>query len=40
MSGVEGVVLQAGSKHKLWLGVSCLGVGATVEIHPDLVEAI
>ena len=39
MAGVEGVVLQVGAKHKLWLGVSCLGVGATVEIHPDLVEA-
>ena len=25
--------------HELWLGVSVLGVGATVEIHADLVEA-
>jgi transcription antitermination factor NusG len=40
MAGIEGIVLQVGSKHRLWLGVSCLGVGATVEIHPDLVEAI
>lgn len=38
MAGVEGVVLDAGAKKKLWLGVSTLGVGATVEIHPDLVE--
>ncbi|RIK85055.1 MAG: hypothetical protein DCC67_04470 [Planctomycetota bacterium] len=40
MAGVEGVVIQVGSRHKLWLGISCLGVGATVEIHPDLVEAL
>jgi transcriptional antiterminator RfaH len=40
MRGVEGVVLDGGAKHKLWLGVSTLGVGATVEIHPDLVEAV
>ncbi len=40
MAGIEGVVTQVGSRHKLWLGVSCLGVGATVEIHPDLVEAL
>lgn len=39
MRGVEGVVLQAHNKRKLWLGVSVLGVGATVEIHADLVEA-
>jgi transcriptional antiterminator RfaH len=40
MSGVEGVVLEVGGKRKLWLGVSTLGVGATVEIHPDLVEPV
>jgi transcription antitermination factor NusG len=39
MKDVEGVVLQAHNKRKLWLGVSVLGVGATVEIHADLVEA-
>jgi transcription antitermination factor NusG len=39
MKDVEGVVLQAHNKKKLWLGVSALGVGATVEIHADLVEA-
>jgi transcription antitermination factor NusG len=38
MKDVEGVVLQAQNKRKLWLGVSVLGVGATVEIHADLVE--
>ena len=40
LKGIEGVVLQTGPKHKLWLGVSALGVGATVEIHPDLVEPL
>jgi transcription antitermination factor NusG len=40
LAGIEGVVLDADSKHKLLLGVSCLGVGATVEIHPDLVEPL
>ena len=38
LKGIEGVVLQFGHKRKLWLGVTALGVGATVEIHPDLVE--
>ena len=38
LKGVEGVVLQFGHKRKLWLGITTLGVGATVEIHPDLVE--
>jgi transcription antitermination factor NusG len=37
MKNVEGVVLQSHNKRKLWLGVSVLGVGATVEIHADLV---
>jgi transcription antitermination factor NusG len=40
LKNVEGVILQIGQRHKLWLGVSALGVGATVEIHPDLVEAL
>jgi transcription antitermination factor NusG len=39
MKDVEGVVVDAGNKRKLLLGVSVLGVGATVEIHADLVEA-
>ena len=39
MRDVEGVVMQADNKRKLWLAVSVLGVGATVEIHADLVEA-
>jgi transcription antitermination factor NusG len=40
LKGIEGVVLQTGQKRKLWLGVSALGVGATVEIHPDLVDPV
>ncbi len=38
LKDVEGVVLQHEQRHKLWLGVTALGVGATVEIHPDLVD--
>jgi transcription antitermination factor NusG len=38
LRNVEGVVLQADNKKKLWLGISALGVGATVEIHADLVD--
>jgi transcription antitermination factor NusG len=37
MRNVEGVVIQSHNKRKLLLGVSVLGVGATVEIHADLV---
>ena len=40
MKDVEGIVLQSQNKRKLWLGVSVLGVGATIEIHADLVETI
>jgi transcription antitermination factor NusG len=38
LRNVEGVVLQSDNKRKLWLGISALGVGATVEIHADLVD--
>jgi transcription antitermination factor NusG len=37
MKNMQGVVLQSHNKRRLWLGVSVLGVGATVEIHADLV---
>jgi transcription antitermination factor NusG len=40
MKDVEGIVLQAANKRKLWLGVSVLGVGATIEIHADLVDVV
>jgi transcription antitermination factor NusG len=39
MKGVEGVVVKAHNKRKLLLSVSVLGVGATIEIHADLVES-
>lgn len=39
MKDVEGIVLQSHNKRRLLLGVSVLGVGATVEIHADLVES-
>jgi transcription antitermination factor NusG len=38
LKNVEGVILQADNKKKLWLGISALGVGATVEIHADFVD--
>lgn len=38
MRGLEGTVTGIGNLRKLQLAVSLLGVGATVEIHPDLVE--
>lgn len=40
MQGIEGTVLEGGAKLRLQLNVSLLGVGALVEIHPDLVEAL
>jgi transcription antitermination factor NusG len=39
MRDVEGIIVQSHNKRKLLLGVSVLGVGATVEIHADLVSA-
>lgn len=38
MAGVEGVILDSGNKTRLLLRVTLMGAGATVEIHPDLVE--
>lgn len=38
LRGLEGVVIQAENRRKVWLGVSALGAGVTVEIHADLVE--
>ena len=38
MKDIQGVIIQSENKRKLWLGVSVLGVGATVEIHADLVQ--
>lgn len=39
LRGFEGVILSAENKRKVWLGVSALGAGITVEIHADLVDA-
>jgi transcription antitermination factor NusG len=38
LKNVEGIILQADNKKKLWVGISALGVGATVEIHADFVD--
>jgi transcription antitermination factor NusG len=38
LKDVEGVIIQSDNKKKLWLGISTLGVGATVEIHADFVD--
>jgi transcriptional antiterminator RfaH len=38
MKGVEGTVVTIDNTRKLQISVSLLGVGAVVEIHPDLVE--
>jgi transcription antitermination factor NusG len=39
MKDVRGVVIEALPSRKLWLGITALGVGATVEIPADLVVA-
>lgn len=39
MKNVRGVVIEALPNRKLWLGITALGVGATVEIPADLVIA-
>ena len=39
LKGVEGVILNADNKRKIWLGVSALGVSVTVEIAADLIDA-
>ncbi len=40
MAGTEGIILNVENKGKLWIGVSLMGAGVTVEIHADLVEPI
>lgn len=39
MKNIEGVIVQADNKRKLCLSVSVLGVGATIEIHADFLQA-
>ena len=40
LKNVEGIIIQSQNKRKLWLGVSILGVGVTLEIHADFVTLI
>lgn len=40
MKGAEGIVLNADNPTRLWVGVTLMGAGATVEIHADLVEPL
>lgn len=40
MKGAEGVLLSTNNLSKLWIGVTLMGAGATVEIHADLVEPL
>jgi transcriptional antiterminator RfaH len=39
MKDIEGVIVLADNKKKLCLSVSVLGVGATIEIHADFLQA-
>ena len=40
MKGAEGIILSADNHTKLWIGVTMMGAGATVEIHADMVEPL
>jgi len=40
MKGAEGIILNANNLTKLWIGVTMMGAGATVEIHADMVEPL
>ncbi|MBX3435510.1 MAG: KOW motif-containing protein [Pirellulales bacterium] len=40
MKGLEGTVVSADRPTRLLVGVTALGAGASVEIHPDLVEPV
>lgn len=40
MRGLEGVVIDAGDKRKIWISVTALGTGVAVQIPADLVDAI
>ncbi len=40
MKGTEGIILSTDNSTKLWVGVTMMGAGATVEIHADLVEPL
>lgn len=38
MKGAEGIILDAKNPTRLWIGVTIMGSGASVEIHADLVD--
>ncbi len=40
MKGAEGIIHNENNITKLWIGVTMMGAGATVEIHTDLVEPL
>ncbi len=40
MKGAVGIILSSDNLAKLWIGVTMMGAGATVEIHADLVEPL
>ncbi|MEM8943656.1 MAG: transcription termination/antitermination NusG family protein [Planctomycetota bacterium] len=40
MKGAEGIILNADNPTRLWIGITMMGAGATVEIHADLVEVV
>ncbi len=40
MKGVEGIVVNSGNPTRLWIGVTIMGAGASLEIHADLIEPL
>ncbi len=40
MKGAEGIVINSDNPTRLWIGITLMGAGATVEIHADLVEPV
>jgi transcriptional antiterminator RfaH len=40
MKGAEGIILNSDNMTRLWIGVTMMGAGATVEIHADMVESL
>lgn len=40
MKGAEGIIINSENPTRLWIGVTLMGAGATVEIHADLVEPL
>ena len=40
MKGAEGIVLNAENPARIWIGVTMMGAGASIEIHADMVELL